>query len=201
MRTLPEGGGGQVRTSLYIAKIIFGARPFRAAAIRHWAKSFALEKKIPVILQGRHQKTSSLIDDEDVRRDCVGFLRSQTADQRSAASFCKWFSETYFLKLTGAPRPTLLSECTARVWFEKMGWVMWEHSKGLYKDGHEAVDNVAYRNKFLDRIAVSQRRMNSYTGVDMCCECRLFVDYLLLSLVLTMMSSLLLLSGNYCYNT
>ena len=167
LRAFGDGETPQVQVSLLIAQAHFAAGPSRAAAIRAWATFFRKNGEIPPFRQGRHQKTSAMIDDEDIRQACVAFLRSQTPEQRCTASFCKWFSEVLNVKLTGVARSKRLAESTARAWFEKLGWVVWDYKKGLYKDGHEEPETVGYRTAFLDNLAVFQRRMETYSGEHM----------------------------------
>ena len=166
--TLLRNGESQMDASLSISKIIFDAGPYRAVAIRDWAKQFRIANQLNVYKQGRHPKRTSLIDDEVVKRDCGIYLRSLKPDQRTAADFCRWFSKVYYVQRYGAERATFLGENTARAWFKKMGWYMWEKKKGLYVDGHERPDVVHFRTKFLNTALVPyQRRMARYSGPNM----------------------------------
>ena len=102
-----------------------------------------------------------------MRRDCTLYLRTLPPDQRTAAVFCHWFSEDYYVQRFGMKRSTMLCESTARVWFEKLGWYMWEKKKGLYYDGHEREDVVKYRNRFVEALQPYQVRMETYSGDNM----------------------------------
>jgi hypothetical protein len=144
-------GEQQVQASIRISEVLFGGGKYRAAAIRSWASAFRVSGALPLYEQGKHPKRASLIDEEEVQRDCIAFLRSQKDDERTALSFCRWFSDVYFVLRYGMRRAKDLSENTARTWFKKLGWYMWGKKKGLYVDGHEREDVVNYRKIFATR--------------------------------------------------
>ena len=164
---LQTGTCTQVRASLAISQIIFGAGPYRASVIRMWAKCFRNTNQLPISRQGKHQKRRSLIEDEDVRKACVAYLRSLEPNQRTAQTFCTWFSDIYYVKLTGVHRSTRLAESTARDWFENLGWKVHACGKGIYVDGHEREDVVTYRSEFVKEMAQFQQRMETYSGPKM----------------------------------
>ena len=43
---------------------------------------------------------------------------------------------------------------TAHTWLTKLGFSQVHHQKGVYFDGHDRDDVVAYRNFFLEKISV-----------------------------------------------
>jgi hypothetical protein len=50
-----------------------------------------------------------------------------------------------------------ISEWTACRWLAKLGYELKEVKKGIYIDGHEREDVVAYRNEFLKEFAEYER--------------------------------------------
>ena len=160
-------GSSQMDASLTVSKIIFNAGPYRAAVVRDWAKLFRIAGELDRHQQGRHPKRTTLIEDEVVKKACGDYLRSLKPDARTAQEFCRWFSEEYYVQRFGARRDKPLAESTARVWFKKMGWRMWEKKKGLYYDGHERPDVQRSRQAFLAAIAPFQSRMETYSGPNM----------------------------------
>jgi hypothetical protein len=61
-----------------------------------------------------------------------------------------------------------ISESTARRWLTKLGYELKEVKKGIYIDGHEREDVVAYWNKFLKEFAENERYL-----MILCCDCQL----------------------------
>src|SRR5262249_19872730 len=74
------------------------------------------------------------------------------------------FIETEVIPGLGIEWKTTISERTARVWLEKLGWEYKDHSKDVYFDGHERDDVVEYRRNFLQEIAGLRERMATYEG-------------------------------------
>lgn len=50
-----------------------------------------------------------------------------------------------------------ISESTARRWLTKLGYELKDVKKGIYIDGHEREDVVAYRQTFLKEFASNER--------------------------------------------
>jgi len=50
-----------------------------------------------------------------------------------------------------------ISESTAQRWLAKLGYELKEVKKGVYVDGHEREDVVAYRQKFLEQFTANER--------------------------------------------
>jgi hypothetical protein len=134
--------------------------------IRHWAKQFLHNKALSDHQQGRHVKTRSLIEDEDVRSCCRSWLRDQRNDSITALSFSKWVPDQLHLDAQ-LPRQVSISERTAARWLNRLNYTFSRYGKGLYADGHERDDVVAYRNAFLERMAARLPFMASFEGDDM----------------------------------
>jgi len=50
-----------------------------------------------------------------------------------------------------------ISDGAARRWLRKLGYELKECKKGIYVDGHEREDVVAYRKEFLDKFGQNER--------------------------------------------
>ena len=167
LQLLREGHLTQMEASINMSRVLFCGGKYRAFIIRTWAQSFDVVAKLPQRRQGCHQKRRAMIDDEDTRAACVAFLRGLPVEQRTAAAFCAWFSNEFYVQKTGARRATPIAESTAREWFEKIGFEMCTVGKGVYADGHEREDVVQYRREFVVKMAEFQERMETYSGANM----------------------------------
>ncbi len=135
-----------------------GETAHKARSIRNWAWFFVENFSLPVINKGRNIKTESLIHDEDFKELVMQFVREQLSDKVSRNSFTPRtltnFIQTRFCKQ--------ITENTARRWLYKLDFVQRYAGSGLYFDGHERVDVVAYRNLFVVRMCARMPRMDSY---------------------------------------
>lgn len=129
--------------------------------IRRWAEYFLNHKKLPVHQQGCHIKTRSLINDEDIARECRLWLRVQIHDSITAHSFSQWIAKELHPKV-GLPSPITVSESTATRWLHLLGLNYGAYRKGMYVDGHERADVVQYRSEFLERMLKYEKRMTKY---------------------------------------
>ena len=58
--------------------------------------------------------------------------------------FCRWVNDNYGVNI---------SCMTARRWLHYLGFNMCDHQKGVYFDGHEREDVIAYRKDLLDKLS------------------------------------------------
>lgn len=137
--------------------------------IRRWAKNFLHKKMLDDHQQGKHVKTKSLIEEEDIQISCRTWLRSQKHDFITALSFSKWIGENLHQELA-LPRPVEVSKRTATRWLHRLNLDYKNYGKGLYKDGHEKDSVVVYRNAFLDRMNQRLPFMVTFEGEDMMTE-------------------------------
>jgi hypothetical protein len=79
-----------------------------ARKIRQWAMYFVQNKELSGHMQGRHMKTKSLIDDEDIASACRAWLRTQRSDTISPLSFCRWVLDE-LCKISSLPHPVIIS--------------------------------------------------------------------------------------------
>ena len=135
--------------------------------IRDWADYYLLHSELPLLRQGKYQKTKSLIDDEDVKSACLTFLRSTPAEQRTALSFERWINSE-LKRQVGIEYDLSISLRTAQNWLTKLDFRFQEYRQGsTYVDGHERPDVVAHRNSFVDEMTQWQRRMEMFVGDEM----------------------------------
>ena len=165
---LIKSGKPKVESSLQVASVLFSTRPnrsmvHRARKIRNWAQFYIATNELPSLKQGRHQKTSTLIDDENVQNACKTWLRSQPPDSLCARSFSRWVGSSLHLELD-FPAPVMISERTSKRWFHRLDFSLSERTQGLYSDGHERDDVVEYRKTFLQEMEAYQARMRTFSG-------------------------------------
>jgi hypothetical protein len=144
--------------------------------IRRWADEFMATGALPVSGQGRHKKTSSLIDDEDVRAACLVWLRSQRNDVLSGRTFVDWIKAELHTKIDRADA-VVLSERTAIRWMHRLNYKRLPYQQGMYVDGHERDDVVRYRKSWLNDMSKFEARMRKYEGED----CKSAIDPVLRS--------------------
>lgn len=159
----------RVASSQDVAFLIFEAQgsSYRARSIRDWADFFVLNGILPELRQGKHQKTKTLIDDEDVIAACMRCMRSTPADRRDALTFMKWVNDNLQAEIS-LDRPVRISERTACNWLNKLDFQYGAHQQGsTYVDGHERHDVVEHRSRFVVQMETWQQRMESYDGDDM----------------------------------
>ena len=76
----------------------------------------------------------------------ISILRSKRAELIEARSFSKWIADELHLNDSlGLFKPVVVSESTARRWRHVLGFRLTERKNGVYIDGHEREDVVAYR--------------------------------------------------------
>ena len=119
--------------------------------VRAWGRRYYEDLSFPVEKRGRHQKTMSLIDDEDVRRRCLEYLRAQHSDKLTTRGFFNFVNTELLPEVTGSPNTTICLR-TAQNWMHVLNFEFGEETKGAYVDGHERPDVQEYRTKFLARM-------------------------------------------------
>ena len=160
----------RVRMSVQIASQLFpkSGKDHTARRIRKWAACFLATGKLPDSRQGRHIKTKSLINDEDIRIRCRTYLRSQKNEEITGHSFAKWVNENLHQECSlNLPAALNITERTATRWLHAIKYNYSRLQQGTYVDGHERDDVVRYRKAFLERMTDYQSRMVKYSGDDM----------------------------------
>jgi len=145
-------GDGKMAASEDAARIFGKSGPSASRMVRAWSKIFYDGQEFPPSRKGAHQKTVSLIDDEDVRADCLEYLRGLSESEVSPKSLLKFVNEELLPKYTGSPHSSICLR-TAQNWLYVLNFRFQERKKGVYVDGHEREDVVEYRREFLQRMA------------------------------------------------
>lgn len=134
---------------------------WKARRIRKWAEDYYRFQKISSSNRGKHSKVLSPLDIDNVKQDCLEFLREQNQNSLSSVTFHKFLLP--YLSSRGYLAPgALLSNSTAQAWMHKLNFRMWDYKKGLYYDGHERPDVVEYRKLFLRNMLEYEARMIKY---------------------------------------
>jgi len=96
-------------------------------------------------MQGCHQKTKSLIDDEDIINNSLSFIR-QNGGKTTPKEFRQFIISTIFPQIEIANNKTI-SNKTSLIWLKRLGLKPQSLKKGVYFDGHEREDVLEYRKK------------------------------------------------------
>ena len=124
-----------------------GKEKYQAELIRVWTKNFLKNKTIPTSKRDKHQKIKSLLWDEDVNKMILKYLWSKGCAV-TIKDFKTYVEESVFPAI-GIEQKKTISENTARIWLNKLGWFFQVGKKNIYYDGHERPDVIAYRENFL----------------------------------------------------
>jgi hypothetical protein len=126
----------------------------RARSIRTWILDFVREGRLP--LHSYRYTRETVLEDEDVLQEIQGVLTEKArggfiktedvcdivASERVQNAFA-WL---------GVHKPSI-SKTTAQRWLAKLKWRYAKRKNGMYIDGHERDDVVAYRQAFVNRWA------------------------------------------------
>lgn len=134
---------------------------WKARRIRKWADDYYEHGHVVSSNRGKHSKILSPIDLDSVRDDCLSWLRDQNPNQLTSLEF-KQFLDNYLADKGFLAEGSQLCSTTAIQWMHKLNFKMWDYKKGLYYDGHERVDVVAYRKVFLAKMLEYENRMVKY---------------------------------------
>ena len=137
--------------SIIVAKAQ-GHGPTRARSIRSWVLDFVQEGTLPSHSYGYTRKT--VLEDEDVLQEIQGELSERAKSGFiKAQDVCEIVASEKFQILfsrLGIHKPGI-SLSTAQRWLTKMEWRYSKMKNGMYIDGHERDDVVAYRHEFVHR--------------------------------------------------
>ena len=140
-------GKGKMDASNQIAQSVWNKNDYMARCIRKWGDNFIETGELLIHRQGKHTKLESLLDDEDFKIKCQAWLRQQTPESRSPGNLKVYIEKTLFPKMTGHIKKDTISEKTCRNYMHLWGYSHDERRKGVYYDGHERPDVVAYRSE------------------------------------------------------
>ncbi|TFY76443.1 hypothetical protein EWM64_g7570 [Hericium alpestre] len=134
-----------------------------ACSIRDWLHQYLHLDKLPLHQYGHF--LSSIFDDEDFSQQIQmhllevgkkGFIRAQ--------DIVDFIDRSKIQEQLGASgnKKTKISLRTVQRWLKKMEWRYGEKKNGMYIDGHECEDVVAYCNKFVKHYRDYEKRMVLY---------------------------------------
>ena len=103
------------------------------------------------------------MNDEDVEKRCVAWLRSQQPNQRTPKYFREFLVSEVLPMIVGSTKLTVTEE-SARKWMIKIGYKYGQWKKYVYIDGHEREDVVNYRKGFTKKWMQLFEQMTSYGG-------------------------------------
>jgi hypothetical protein len=135
--------------------------------VRTWTLHYIFFGKLPISKQGKHQKTTSLLNDEDFQKDCIDWLRNQPSNKRTPKAFNAFLANELIPSKFGVQNISKISERTANNWMHKIGYIFGTWKKGVYIDGHERKDVVEYRKEFCERMIELFKKSKYYEGNSM----------------------------------
>ena len=122
-------------------------------SICKWILDFVQEGTLPLHFYCGQQ---TILEDEGILQEIQEQLTKKAKSSFiKAQDVCKIVASARVqTKLTqlGIDKPSI-SLSTAHRWLAKLKWRYGKRKNGMYFDGHERVDVVAYRNAFVDRWA------------------------------------------------
>lgn len=152
LRKIQQNPRSRMLSSKAVAEAFFGPEKgsdYKARCIRIWSDEYLRTHTLTPYRQGKHRKVESLVDDHDIKQALVSILRSQRAELIEARSFARWIAQELHLNESlGLLHPVVVSESTASRWLHILGFRLTERKNGVYIDGHEREDVVAYRKEY-----------------------------------------------------
>ncbi|THU75878.1 hypothetical protein K435DRAFT_706193 [Dendrothele bispora CBS 962.96] len=125
---------------------------YHARTIRQWIHQFLNNDKLPV---HKYKGTrSSILEDEDISLEIQLRLSERSKDRyitaKDVVDVVASAEIQEKLKEAGIEKRAV-TERTGREWLKKFKWRYSKKRNGMYIDGHEREDVVAYRKSFVDR--------------------------------------------------
>lgn len=160
-----KAGKPKMEASIEVARDFWDKGDYQSRCIREWADEFLFVGELCKHMQGAHKKGESLLDDEDFSLKCQKWLRENKAEKRSPNLLQKYIQENLFPKMNMSGCTIAVETC--RIYMHNWGYSYDTHTKGIYIDGHEREDVIAYRQQFITRFEEYQKRMPFYEEEDM----------------------------------
>ena len=132
-----------------------------SCSLRRWCKDFYRNNgEFTKDKHGKHERLF-LLNEEKPKRKMVAWLRAKVADksyQLSACKFQQWCNS--YLSTAQLPEGyrTEISESTALRYMKRLGFKNGIFKQGLYVDGHEHKNAVAYREIYLKKMKILESR-------------------------------------------
>ena len=166
--TLRIKGFKKIAASIHLAQSHHdGDGVYFARQVRALARHYQVYEHLPIELRGGNRLGSCYLDDEDVKREACSWLESQKTGSVTSSGFCKALNASILPQLAIVLKQPL-SNRTVQRWLHKLGFRRKALTKGVYMDGHERADVVAYReNVFLPAMENFERRMAQHHGPEL----------------------------------
>jgi hypothetical protein len=153
---------GWRKTSVLVSKAQ-GHGKTHAQHIRKWTLNFLQTRAL--LFHRLGQVRSTVLRDEDIageikmrmiKKSKEGFVKAESlVDLVASPEMQKIFSEKGICK-------ALISKKTATRWLHKLDWRYQGIQNGMYIDGHEREDVVAYRREFVERWGTYEKRFHQW---------------------------------------
>ena len=153
------------KASKIAAEVVGHGSPTYTHKLRHWVVEFERQgmdyTSLPLTQHGRFD-TRRLMD-EDLSTKIHEFLLKLRKEQPFfKAEDIVNFIATPEMQSAMGTKATFICKKTAQCWIKKMGWRYGSMPNGMYVDGHEREDVVAYRLWFLAEYEKLEQRMRRY---------------------------------------
>ncbi|CAG8516857.1 3182_t:CDS:2, partial [Dentiscutata heterogama] len=110
----------------------------------------------------KHKKVIGLLENEVFLNGCQEWLQQQSPESRSPRALKMHIEEAILPKIENAKNT--ISEKMCRIYMHALGYKYDERKKGVYYDGHERPDVVAYRKGWLERMFRYKMYMKDFVG-------------------------------------
>ncbi|KAF7330951.1 hypothetical protein MVEN_02435000 [Mycena venus] len=130
-----------------------GHGPYHARCIRSWIHAFLTSRKLPLHRYGQYH--SSILNDEDFSDTIKLHLQNVSGKDghftaQTLVDFVATKEIQQMLEQADIQKRSI-SVWTARRWLKRLDWRYGRRKNGMYVDGHEREDVVAYRAAFVKR--------------------------------------------------
>ena len=142
----------------FAAKVIGDLIGKSDRTVREWRGTFLCnDGSFPGSLQGRYQLTGVLGQNEELNKHVRKYVRENAnikgKPNMTTASFCQWVNNELLPNSVLEPGfPRKISVDTARRWLHHLDFKVLDRKNGVYIDGHEREDVVAYRKEFIQKM-------------------------------------------------
>ncbi|KIJ44951.1 hypothetical protein M422DRAFT_251574 [Sphaerobolus stellatus SS14] len=132
---------------------------YHARNLRSWILRYLTKRKLPTHRYGHSQ---SLLEDEDLSQTIQLHLQAIAKSGYIRAEDIVDFLSTPQMQKQFPGKKLTISIHTARNWLHKLEWRYGKKKNGMYIDGHEREDVIAYRIEFLNCMKEYFTRMVIY---------------------------------------
>lgn len=138
------GWGNHLSSSISLASQAYNVGE---SSLWRWVMAYDADESFFLSLRGKHAKVQWALEDHRLQEKAKQYIRKNlrpTGQQNlNGRSFAEWVNENILKD------GEQISEQTARLWLHKLHFHPERWKKGVYVDGHEREDVVAYRLKWL----------------------------------------------------